>query len=111
QKLDNGSVYTTPNQGQLVILVLENETSVQGIVAQAIQGKSFQGASELNTTMGNLVRVALYTSKNPETGVEYATLVGTLPGKTLLILVVLPVTEYQVAAGWIEKLLTQIEVK
>lgn len=111
EDLENGSVYATPNQGQLVILVLENENAVQGIVAQAIQGKNFHGTSQLNTTMGNPVQVALYTSKNPETGVEYATLVGTLPGKTLLILLVLPVAEYQNAAGWIEALLTRIEAQ
>lgn len=111
EDLENGSVYATPNQGQLVILVLENETAVQGIIAQAIQGKNFHGISQLPTAMGNPAQVALYTSKNPETGVEYATLVGTLPGKTLLILLVLPVAEYQNAAGWIEALLTRIEAQ
>ncbi|MEN3185306.1 MAG: hypothetical protein ABDK94_02700 [Atribacterota bacterium] len=111
QKLDNGAVYATPNQGQLVIMALENDAAVQGIVAQAVQGKNFHGASQLQSFTGNPVQVALYSSKNPETGVEYATLVGTLSGKTLLILLVLPTTEYQNASPWIEVFFTRIEAQ
>ncbi|MGC8777847.1 MAG: hypothetical protein ACP5Q4_04140 [Candidatus Caldatribacteriaceae bacterium] len=111
QELENGAVYATPNQGQLVILALDSDASLQGIVAQAVQGKNFQGASQLSTATGNPVQVALYTSQNPDTGVEYATLAGTFSGKALLVLVVLPVAEYQKAAGWIEALFTRAEIK
>lgn len=111
QDLDNGAVYTTPNQGQLVILALPGETQLQGIVAQVVQGKNFHGTSQINTASGDSFQVALYSSRNPDTGIEYATIVGTLSGKNLLILVVLPVVEYEPAKGWIEKLLVQTEVR
>jgi Flp pilus assembly pilin Flp len=111
QELDNGAVYTAPNQSQIVILALESESYVQGIVAQAVQGKNFHGASQLNTATGNVIQVALYSSRNPDTGVEYATLVGTFPGKSLLVLVVLPAGEYEQAKEWIGNLFTQTEIR
>lgn len=111
QELDNGAIYATPNEGQVVILKLESEAAVQGIIAQAVQGKNFHGTAQLNTLTGSPAQIALYSSTNPDTGIQYATLVGMFPGKTLLVLVILPVAEYEKARSWIEALFTQTEVR
>lgn len=111
EELDNGAVYATPNEGQVVILKLENEEAVQGIISQVVQGKNPHGTTTLRTATGKPAQVALYSSVNPETNVQYATLVGTFPGTTVLVLVVLPVSEYEKAENWIGALFTQAEIR
>lgn len=111
EELESGAVYATPGGGQVVILKLENEEAVQGIISQVVQGKNSHGAATLRTATGREAQVALYSSVNPETNVQYATLVGTFPGTTLLVLVVLPASEYEKAEGWIGTLFTQAEIR
>lgn len=111
EELENGAVYATPNEGQVVILKLENEAAVQGIVSQVVQGKNLHGTTTLHTATGHPVQVALYSSVNPDTSVQYATLVGTFPGTALLVLVVLPASEYEKAQNWIGTLFTQAEIR
>lgn len=111
QELENGAVYVAPNEGQIVILKLDSEAALQGILAQVVQGKNLHGTGELHTAAGRSIQVTLYSSVNPETGIQYATLLGVFPGETLLVLVVLPASQYVQAQNWIAAMLQQVEIR
>lgn len=100
QSLENGAVYQTPNQGELVILNLGSEQAVGGMVAQIAQGKTFHGESTIQA-QGGWGKTALYSSTNPENQLKYATLVTTYPGSSLLLIVVLPADQYPAAQEWL----------
>ena len=110
QTLDNGVVYQTPNQGQLVILRFDDEAGVQRVIAQVTQGKDFYGSSSLVTKNGSAVQVSLYSSRNPQTNIQYATLLGVFPGNPLVVVIVVPASEYQNAQGWASSIFTEAVV-
>jgi Flp pilus assembly protein TadD len=110
QTLDNGVVYQTPNQGQLVILRFDDEAGVQEVIAQVTQGKDFSGSSSLVTQNGSAVQVSLYSSRNPQTNIQYATLLGVFPGHPLLVIIIVPASEYQNAQEWMGSIFTKAVV-
>ncbi|MGQ9622895.1 MAG: tetratricopeptide repeat protein [Candidatus Caldatribacteriaceae bacterium] len=110
QTLDNGVVYQAPNQGQLVILRFDDEAGVQQVAAQVTQGKDFYGSSSLVTKNGSAVQVSLYSSRNPQTNIQYATLLGVFPGNPLLVVIVVPASEYQNAQERMNSVFTEAVV-
>lgn len=108
QTVEGGAIYQAPQEGQITILRFPDETGLQNVVSQIVAGKTPQGTVDVEA-QGKKGKISVYSSTNPDTGKNFASVVTTYEGTTLLIVVVVPAEEYNNAQGWIVSTLSGVK--
>jgi hypothetical protein len=101
--LQNGVVFRSPNNGEIYLMKFtssdEAENTAQGIAG----GKDFRAETSLNAS-GRTARVRIYTfTQNNE---NYAMLIANYPGTPVLVIIVVPVSEYEASQNWMVATIT-----
>ncbi|MDI3542686.1 MAG: hypothetical protein PWP57_289, partial [Candidatus Atribacteria bacterium] len=108
QTVEGGAIYQTSQGGQITILQFPDQTGLQNIISQIVAGKAPQGTVNIEA-QGKKGTISVYSSTNPDTGKNFASVVTTYEGTTLLIVVVVPAEEYNNAQGWIVSTLSGVK--
>jgi len=100
QTVEGGAIYQAPQGGQITILQFPDEMGLQNVISQIVAGKTPQGTVDVEA-QGKKGKISVYSSTNPDTGKDFASVAATYEGTTLLIVIVVPAEEYNNAQGWI----------
>lgn len=108
QDIQNGVVYTSPNNGEIYIMTFSSEMETQNTVSGLAGGKSFRAETTLNA--GNRqaqVKIYSFTQNN----MNYAMLISSYPGTPVLVIIVIPADQYNASQAWMISTITGIQFR
>ena len=108
QDIQNGVVFTSPNNGEIYIMKFPSEMEAQNTVSGLAGGKSFRAETTLNA--GNRqaqVKIYSFTQNN----MNYAMLISSYPGTPVLVIIVIPADQYNASQSWMIATITGIQLR
>ena len=108
QDIQNGVVFTSPNNGEIYIMKFPSEMEAQNTMSGLASGKSYQAETTLNA--GNrqaLVKIYSFTQNN----MNYAMLIASYPGTPVLVIIVIPADQYNASQSWMIATITGIQLR
>ena len=106
--IQNGVVFSSPNNGEIYVMNFPSETEAQNMVSSLAGGKSFRAETTLNA--GNRqAQVKIYSFSQNNT--NYAMLLTSYPGTSLLVIIVIPADQYNPSQAWMMSTLTGVRFK
>lgn len=106
--LANGVVFRSPNNGEIYLMKFASEGEAENTVQGVTGGKDFQTETSLDAG-GKTARVRIYTFA--QGGTNYAMLVSTYPGTPVLVIIVVPLSEYQASQKWMVATITGVRFR
>ncbi|MBP9015039.1 MAG: DUF4919 domain-containing protein [Candidatus Atribacteria bacterium] len=108
QDMQNGVVYTSPNNGEIYLMSFSSETEVQNTMNGLAGGKNYEAETTLNA--GNqqaLVKIYSFAQNN----MNYAMLISSYPGTPVLVIIVVPANQYNASQSWMISTITGIQFR
>jgi hypothetical protein len=108
QDIQNGVVYTSPNNGEIYIMTFSSEMETQNTVSGLAGGKSFRAETTLNAgNRQSQVKIYSFTQNN----MNYAMLISSYPGTPVLVIIVIPADQYNASQAWMISTITGIQFR
>ncbi|MBP9015038.1 MAG: tetratricopeptide repeat protein [Candidatus Atribacteria bacterium] len=108
QDVQYGTLYSTPNNGELYMLDYPPEVNIQNQIDQIVAGHPFQWEVSVKAEDCEAKVKAYSYNQNQK---NYALLAATYPGTGVLLLIVVPADEYQTAQSWILQAIAGVKMK
>lgn len=108
QDMQNGVVYTSPNNGEIYLMSFSSETEAQNSMSGLAGGKNYEAETTLNA--GNrqaLVKIYTFAQNN----MNYAMLIASYPGTPVLVIIVVPADQYNASQSWMTSTITGIQFR
>ena len=108
QDIQNGVVYSSPNNGEIYVMNFSSEMEAQNTVGGLAGGKSFRAETTLNA--GNRqAQIKIYSFAQNNT--NYAMIISTYPGTSVLVIIIIPADQYNASQAWIIPIITGIQFR
>lgn len=108
QDIQNGVVFTSPNNGEIYLMNFPSEMEAQNMVSGLAGGKSFRAETTLNA--GNRqAQVKIYSFS--QNNMNYAMLLTSYLGTPVLVIIIIPAEQYNPSQAWMISTLTGIQFK
>lgn len=108
QDMQNGVVYTSPNNGEIYLMTFPSEMEAQNTISGLAGGKNYEAETTLNA--GNrqaLVKIYSFAQNN----MNYAMLIASYPGTPVLVIIVVPADQYNASQSWMTSTITGIQFR